>query len=300
MSPRHSHRHFMRGVGLIMVAVFMFSSMDTLAKHMLRSYPIPPLLWARYFVQFAFMVAIFGPRMGLGLVRTKHPFIQTARGLLLVCSSVFFYLSLRYLPLAEAAAITFVGPVLVTALSGPLLREKVRPRQWIAVGMGFAGVLIIIRPGGAVFSATVVFPLISAVFFSLYQILTRKVAGREDPMTTLFFSALVGAIATTIPLPFTWQSPTPVQAAFIVAIGLLGGFGHFLLIRAVEHASPMMLAPFVYVQLVWSTGLAWIAFGDFPDGGTLMGMAVIVLAGMLAVNWKQMRRASDAAGRRQG
>ncbi|MBL8533024.1 MAG: DMT family transporter, partial [Betaproteobacteria bacterium] len=171
----------MRGVGLIMVAVFMFSSMDTLAKHMLRSYPIPPLLWARYFVQFAFMIAIFGPRMGLGLVRTKHPFIQTARGLLLVCSSVFFYLSLRYLPLAEAAAITFVGPVLVTALSGPLLREKVRPRQWIAVGMGFAGVLIIIRPGGAVFSATVVFPLISAVFFSLYQILTRKVAGREDP-----------------------------------------------------------------------------------------------------------------------
>jgi drug/metabolite transporter (DMT)-like permease len=125
----HRQGHLLRGVGLMMLAVFMFSSMDTLAKHVLRSYPIPPLIWARYFIQSAFMVAVFGPRMGLGLVRTRHPVLQVVRGLLLVSSTVFFYLSLIYLPLAEAAAISFVGPVLVTALSGPLLKERVGPRQ---------------------------------------------------------------------------------------------------------------------------------------------------------------------------
>jgi drug/metabolite transporter (DMT)-like permease len=293
----HRQGHLLRGVGLMMLAVFMFSSMDTLAKHVLRSYPIPPLIWARYFIQSAFMVAVFGPRMGLGLVRTRHPVLQVVRGLLLVSSTVFFYLSLIYLPLAEAAAISFVGPVLVTALSGPLLKERVGPRQWLAVFLGFTGVLIIIRPGGAVFSPTVALPLLTAVFFSLYQIATRKVAGRDDPMTTLFFTALVGAVATTVPLPFTWQTPTPVQWLFIAAIGTLGGLGHFLLIRAVEHASPMALAPFVYVQLVWSTVLAWLVFGDFPDGGTLSGMGVIVMAGLLAVDWRRLRTPTPA-GRR--
>ncbi len=272
-----------------MTAVFMFSSMDTLAKYLLRTYPVAPLIWARYFVQFAFILVVFGPRMGMGLVRTKHPALQSLRGLLLVCSTAFFYLSLKFLPLAEAAAISFVGPVMVTALSGPLLGEKVGRRQWIAVMLGFLGVLIIVRPGGAVFSPVVLLPLICALFFSLYQIATRKVAGRDDSMTTLFFGALVGAVALSVALPFMWQTPTLLQGVLILCVGLLGGFGHWLLIRAVEHASPMALAPFVYVQLVWSTTLAWLAFGDFPDGGTLSGMAVIILAGMLAVNWKHMR-----------
>jgi len=295
MSAHHRPQHLLRGVALMMTAVLMFSSMDTLAKLILRSYPIAPLIWTRYFIQFAFMAAVFGPRMGRGLIRTAHPGLQTLRGLMLASSTLFFYLSLKFLPLAEAAAISFVGPVLVTALSGPLLKERVTPRQWVAVGLGFGGVLIIIRPGGAVFSPAVILPLITALFFSLYQIATRKVAGRDNPVTTLFFSTLVGAIATSVTLPFAWQTPTLPQAGFIAAIGVLGGVGHFLLIRAVEHASPMALAPFVYVQLVWSTVLAWLVFGDFPDGGTLTGMAVIVLAGMLAVNWQHLRRRADAA-----
>lgn len=296
-----SARHPLRGVALIVSAVFMFSSMDTVAKHMLKSYPIGPLIWARYFLQFALMIVIFGPRMGLGLARTRHPRLQILRGLLLVGSTAFFYLSLEFLPLAEAAAITFVGPVLVTAFSGPLLRERVAPRQWFAVMLGFVGVLIIIRPGGGVFSPKVVFPLTSAVFFSFYQIATRHVAGRENPVTTLFFSALVGAVATTLLLPFTWQTPSGMQWVFMPLIGLFGGLGHYLLIRAVEHASPMALAPFVYVQLVWSTLLAWLAFGDFPSAGTLAGMSVVVMAGMFAVNWQLIRqsvaRPTTGAGR---
>lgn len=301
MSAAHDahHRHFFRGVGMMMVAVFMFSSMDTLAKFMLKSYPLGPLIWARYATHLVFMLILFGPRMRFDLVRTTHPWLQVLRGVLLVSSTAMFYLSLKFLPLAEAAAISFIGPVLVTVLSGPLLRERVSRRQWAAVVLGFIGVLVIIRPGGAVFSPTVLFPLVTALLFALYQIATRKVAGRDNPLTTLFYTALVGAVLTSVALPLTWQTPTLVQLALMFAIGSFAGVGHFLLIRAVGHVSPMALAPFVYTQLVWSTLLAWLVFHEFPDGGSLLGMLIIIVAGLLAVNWQHMRRITDAADQAQ-
>ena len=288
----HDHPHTLRGIVLVMSAVFMFSSMDTIAKYVLRSYPLPPLIWARYAVHLIFMVLLLAPRMGWNLVRTAHPWLQVLRGMLLVVSTAFFYLSLTLLPLAEAAAISFVGPVLVTALSGPLLGERISARQWVAVTLGFVGVLIIIRPGGGMLTPAAIFPLLTALAFSLYQIVTRKIVGRENPLTTLFYTALVGAAVTSVGLPFAWQTPTLLQAPLIVAIGLLGGFGHFLLIRAVAQASPSALAPFVYVQLIWSTGLAFIAFGEFPNSGSLIGMLVIISGGLLAIDWRRMRRAA--------
>jgi drug/metabolite transporter (DMT)-like permease len=276
-----------------MSAVFLFSSMDTLAKHMLQSYPLPPLIFARYAVHTVLMLALLAPRMGFNLVRTRRLGQQVIRGLLLLGSTGLFYLALRYLPLAEAAAITFIAPVMVTALSGPMLGERVTGRQWLAVTLGFVGVLVIIRPGGGLLTAASVFPLITALLFALYQIMTRKLAGRENPFTTLFFTALVGTLATTLTLPFSWQTPTLMQVALMVAIGCLGGLGHFLLIRAVEVASPTVLAPYVYTQLVWSTLLAFIAFGEFPDPVSLFGMLVIVAAGLLAVNWRRVRRRTE-------
>lgn len=278
----------------MMTAVLMFSAMDTLAKLTVRHYPLGSLIWFRYVIHLAFMLLLLAPRMGIGLVKTARPGLQLLRGALLVGSTAFFYLSLRYLPLAEAAAISFIGPVLTTVLSGPLLGEKVSRRQWAAVSLGFAGVLVIVRPGGGVFAPQAVFPLATALCFSLYQIVTRQVAGRENPMTTLFYTALVGAGLTSLALPLSWQTPTPAQFGTMVAIGLLGGAGHFLLIRAVSHASPMALAPFAYSQLVWSTLLGWIAFGDFPGGGSLLGMLIVIAAGLLAVNWRHMRRRNDA------
>lgn len=282
------HPRLLHGILLIMLAVFLFSSMDTLAKYMLRSYPLAPLIWARYTVHFAFMIALLAPRLGLALVRTERPLIQILRGVALVGSTGFFYLALTYLPLAEAAAIGFVAPVLVASLSGPVLGERVTSRQWLAVAMGFFGVLVIIRPGGALVSFAVVFPLMSAFLFATYQIMTRKLAGRESPFTSLFYTALVGSVLTTLAVPFTWQTPTLPQLGIMIAIGCLGGFGHFLMIHAVERASPSALAPFVYTQLVWSTLLAWIVFSEFPDPGSLLGMLAIAGAGLLSINWKQV------------
>ncbi|MEO8627264.1 MAG: DMT family transporter [Betaproteobacteria bacterium] len=295
MTAGHDHHpHLLRGVMLIMLAVFLFSSMDTLAKLALKSYPLQPLIWARYAVHLMFMLILFAPRMGLRLIKTKRVGLQTLRGLLLVGSTGFFYLSLQYLPLAEAAAISFVAPVIVTALSGPMLGERVTARHWLAVILGFAGVLIIIRPNGGLLTFAVVFPLSTAMLFALYQIVTRKLAGRENPFTSLFYTALVGAIITTAILPFAWVTPTLTQAGLMIAIGCLGGFGHFLLIRAVELASPIALAPFVYTQLLWSTVLAFLVFHELPDAVSLLGMLVIVAAGLMAVDWKRMRRRTDA------
>ena len=295
--PSGHSPHLLRGILLIMLAVFLFSSMDTLAKFLLRSYPLPPLIFARYAVHTLLMLMLLAPRMGLDLLRTRRPGLQVMRGLLLVGSTGLFYLALRYLPLAEAAAITFVAPVMVTALSGPMLKERVGPRQWAAVTLGFIGVLVIIRPGGGMLSYASVFPLITALLFALYQIMTRKLAGRENPFTTLFFTALVGTLAASLMLPFSWQTPSLTQAGLMVAIGCLGGLGHFLLIRAVEIASPTALAPFIYTQLVWSTLLAFVAFGEFPDLVSLLGMLVIIAAGLLAVNWRRMRQTSEAVER---
>lgn len=283
------HPHAARGIWLVVSAVFMFSSMDTVAKYLLRSYPLPPLVWARYAVHLVFMVVLLAPRMGVSLVRSSHPLLQIVRGLLLVVSTTLFYLSLTFLPLAEAAAISFIGPVLVTALSGPLLGEQVSTRQWTAVALGFAGVLVIVRPGGGLLTPATLFPLGAAFAFSLYQIVTRKIVGRENPFTTLFYTALIGAVLTSLVLPFSWQAPALLQVPLIVAVGLLGGFGHFLLIRAVEHASPSTLAPFIYVQLIFSTLLAFAAFGEFPGPGSLLGMLVIVAGGLLAIDWKRVR-----------
>jgi drug/metabolite transporter (DMT)-like permease len=295
MTSEAHHRGTLRGIGLMMSAVFMFSSMDTLAKYMLQSYPMPGLMWARYTVQLVFMLLLLWPRMGIRLLKTARPGLQIARGLLLVASTTFFYLALRHMPLAEAAAISFVGPVLTTLLAGWMLGERASARQWVAVVLGFSGVLVIVRPGGVLFTPAAIFPLVTALLFSVYQIVTRKLSGREHPNTTLFYTALVGGAATTLALPLGWQTPTALQVLFMVGIGLFGGYGHHLLIRAMDHASPATLAPFVYSQLIWSTLLAYLVFRDFPDGGSLLGMGIIVAAGLLAVNWKHMRRMTDTS-----
>jgi drug/metabolite transporter (DMT)-like permease len=287
-------RHPLRGIALMVFAVFMFSSMDACAKWMVsHGYAVGPLVWARYAVHLALMILLLGPRHRLDLVRTRRPALHLLRGLLLLGCTGFFYAALQHLPLAEATAINFVGPVLVTLLSGWVLHEQVSRRQWAAVLLGFVGVLVIVRPGGQVFTPAVALPLAVALCFSGYQVVTRKVAGRENPVASLFWTAMIGTACTSLLLPWTWVTPTWTQAAVMVAMGGMGGLGHFSLIRAVEHTAPTALAPFAYTQLIWSTVLAWLVLGDFPDHGTIAGMLVIVGAGLLAIDWKKMRRATD-------
>jgi drug/metabolite transporter (DMT)-like permease len=283
--PQHPHAHdpgVVKGIELGVFAVFLFAVMDTLAKYLGRHYPVLGLVWARYVVHLLTMVAVFGPSMKFDLLRTQQLKLQLLRGLLLVASTCFFFYALKFLPMAEASAIGFVSPLLVTGIGAIFLKEKVSRRRWIAVAMGFFGVLIIVRPGGKVFTPAALLPLCSAVCFSCYQIVTRIVShgGKENPAATLFYTALVGSVVLSLTLPGNWVVPTLPHGMLIVCLGALGGLGHFVLIRALTKAPASMLAPFYYTQLIWIMLFGYLFFGDFPDGWALVGMLIIVGSGL--------------------
>jgi len=241
-------------------------------------------------VHMLFMLVVLGPRVGSDLIRTQRLGLQVLRGLLLAGSTFFFYSSLKYLPLAEAAAISFVAPLLVVAFSGPILHERVNRGQWFAVLAGFIGVLVVVHPGAALMHLASLLPLGAAVLYSLYQVFTRKVAGKENPTATLFYTALVGSMVCSLVLPFFWQTPTLTQSLMLLCMGLVGGSGHFLLIKAVHYAAPSALAPVIYSQLVWANIYSMIVFDDFPDIVSVVGMVIIVVAGLYAANWRWTKK----------
>jgi drug/metabolite transporter (DMT)-like permease len=273
-------QHHLRGILLIVAAVSTFALMDTTAKYLSRTYPVPGIVWARYAAQTLFLVVVLAPQLRLGLLRTRRPGLQLLRGGILAASTVFFFSALALMPIAEAVAITFLSPLLLTAASAWLLKERVRRSAWAALLAGFIGVLIIIRPGGGVFTPAAILPILTAVSFAAYQLLTRKLAGVDSTMTTLFYSAIVGTVLLAPGLPLYGRFPeSGFDAVLFAVLGVLASVGHFVLIRAFEHAPPSVLAPFVYSQLVAVLVLGYLVFGDFPDGWSLLGMAIIVLAG---------------------
>jgi drug/metabolite transporter (DMT)-like permease len=261
---------------MIMAAVAMFVVLDSIAKYLARFYPVPGLVWARYAGHFVLVVLILGPRLRLELVRTTRPGLQLLRGLLLAGSSMFFFSALKFMPLAEATSINFLAPVLVTVAAAVVLKEKVEPARWVAIAAGFAGVLIIIRPGAAISGPAALLPFGTATCFAAYSVLTRKIAGVESPYTSLFYAGLVGTVVLAAVLPFAWATPTTLlHAVLLLAMGLIGGTSHLILIRAYEHAPASRLAPFSYTQLLWVLLAGYLLFGDFPDNWSLIGIAII-------------------------
>lgn len=277
-----------RGIALILATTACFSTLDSISKYTNRYLPVNEIIWGRYVFHGIALSLLVGPRLKFDLVRTAHPGMQVFRGLLLMGASACFITSLLYLPLAEASALSFISPLVLTALSVPLLGDKVRSTQWIAVATGFVGVLVIVRPGGSLFSVATLLPMGSAFFYALFQIITRKYAGRDSAYTTHFWTALVCTVLSSCTLAFSWKTPDLWEWIALIALGIVGGGGHYLLIRAYENAPPSTLAPFSYAQLIWSTGLGWLVFNHIPDGGTMAGMAIIVSAGLFAV-WMQRR-----------
>jgi len=274
--------HAARGIVLILLATCCFGCLDTMSKVLVAHYPASALVWLRYVLQTIVMAAIFLPRMGLRLVRTSSPGLQILRGLMLVVSSVVFVLALRHMPIAEVASIVFLAPIIVALAGGPLLGERVGARTWLALAGGFTGVLLIIRPGGSAFTWWAFLPLGCAFMFATYQILTRRLAGHDDPITTLFYPGLIAVlvIPPVFPGSITGLPSVPLHLAMLVAIGILGAVGHFLLIRAHAHAPATLLAPFGYTQLLVILILGFAVFGEIPDGLALTGIVLIAGCGL--------------------
>ena len=280
-----------RGILTIMAAVVMFAVMDAVAKYLTRFYPVTTVLWARYTFHTLLLILVLAPRLGFALVRTERPAVQIVRGMLLAGASICFVGAIKYMPLAESLAIFFVAPLLVTVMAVLLLKEKVGPAGWIAVAGGFAGVLIIIRPGSAVFAWASLLPIGTAVFFASYQILTRRVAGLESPYVSNFYSGLVGMLLFSIALPYGWLAPQTVfHAALFVLIGIMSGLSHLTLIKAYDFAPASRLAPFSYTQLIWTMIAGYVVFGDFPDRWSLIGMFVVMASGIYIATHQHLAR----------
>lgn len=283
------HNPALRGILLMFVALGVFTLMDTIGKYLSRWYPVPGLVWARYAINILMLLAFLAWRGELRFVRTARPGIQVARGLLLGMATLFYFTALSRMPLAEASAIAFVLPLFVAVLAVPMLGERLDAGRLAAILVGLAGALVIVRPGAEAFTVYALLPLGMALMNALYQILTRKVAGVEPPLTSLFYGSLVGAVMFLPVLPFAWQTPQdPWHWALLMVLGLLATVGHFFLIRAFEFAPATLLAPFVYTQLLWTMLAGFLVFGDFPDGVSLVGMAIIVGAGLYLVGRQRL------------
>lgn len=267
----------LRGMLLISIAVILFSVMDTISKYLTRYYPVTNVLWMRYLFHTLLIVAVVVPRHGLALVRTERLGIQVLRGLLLAGASLLFVTAIKYMPLAEATAIQFLSPLLVTLLAVLFLKETVELSRWLAILAGFSGVLIIIRPGSGIFTWASLLPLGTATLFASYQVLTRHFAGRESPYTLIFYPGIIGMLLLALTLPFAWVPPQSLSHVALLAIaGMIGGLSHLILIRAYELAPASRLAPFSYTQLIWVTLAGYI----FPDGLSLAGIAILTTSGV--------------------
>ncbi len=277
-----SHPRIARGIALMLLAMFLFASMDAINKHLSQTYAITQILWIRFLFFAVFAVLIAGPGRVPRLVRSAAPWMQVMRGILLIGEIGVFIVALKYLPMADVHALAAASPLLVTLLAAPILGERVDLQRWVAVGLGFIGVLVILRPGFAVIDARLTLPLFAALLFALYQIMLRAVARHDGPDTTLLYSAFVGAVFFSVIGPFDWRSPAKIDWLWLLLSALLGSLAHFSLIRALDFAPASRLQPYGYGLMVWATVFGFLVFGQFPDGWTIAGAGLIVAGGLYA------------------
>ncbi|SDF18337.1 MULTISPECIES: DMT family transporter [Thalassobaculum] len=276
-------------IAMLLFAMFVFTAMDGVAKG-LAGQGMPPerIILLRYLLVSAILLPVVLARWKHRPLRTTRPILHIVRGVLLIGSATLFVYAMRTLPLETATAIGFVSPLYVTALSIPFLGEKVGVRRWAAVGVGFVGVLVILRPGTESFVLAMLIPLFSSLCWAVGLIITRAMRGREGPLTILVWSTASGMIVIA-PLGVAgWEMPTPIQWGMLVAIAACHAAGQYFTIRAFMMASASLLAPFSYSTIIWATLIGMFAFGSYPDIGTIAGTCLLAGAGLYV--WHRERQ----------
>ena len=269
------------GILWIMGTMFCFIALDAIMKHLMESYSLVQVTWGRFFFATVIAIIVCGPRIG-SLTVSRHPKLQLLRSVILMSTTGLFNAGIRTTPLATGTTIMFLSPILITLLSIPMLGEKVTPKRWFGVIFGFLGAIIVVQPWSEGLGGTasgVVFLLVAALCNANYQIITRKVRG-DDPLTSLLYTAVAGAIVTSAIVPWFWTWPTAEAWFLLFLSGVAGGLGHLCLIRAVRLAPASVVAPFSYSSLVWATLFGFVIWGDFPDLWTWAGAALIIGSGL--------------------
>ncbi len=286
----------MAGILATLAAGFILSAMDGLAKWLMQSLPTQQVVWARYFFHTLIVGLLFSLRYGPGFIRPRHPLLQLLRAACLLGVTLCLYLAIRTITLADATAILFFAPVLVTLLAGVLLHEKVGLPEWLAVAIGFVGVLLVVQPGFRRIDPAMLLAFVGAVCLSFYFVLTRALKGKDSEQTTLFHSTALGALGLSCLMPLWWQPPTLPQWGFLALTGAMGASGHFLLVKAFHLAPAPVLSPFLNGQLVAAVLYSVLFFGDSLSGGFYLGALLIVGAGLLV--WAHERTVALRTRRR--
>jgi drug/metabolite transporter (DMT)-like permease len=267
-----------------------FALMLGAAKVLATTYSSLQISWARAFGHIVFLLIAFLPRHGLAVLRTRRLVTQLTRSALLFTSNLLSFLALAFIPLAKQASISQTAPLIVTLLAGPMLGERTTLPRVIALACGFAGVLVVIRPGTVVFHWASLAVVVSAAAYAVYQILTRRVAGLESPETSALYSSVVGAFGMLVVMPFVWITPEGwLDLLLFCSVGVLGALGHYCIAIAFGFGPANILSPFQYFQLLAAAAVGFFVFGEAPDGFTWLGAAVIVASG-LYIGWTQTRR----------
>jgi drug/metabolite transporter (DMT)-like permease len=264
---------------LMIGAIFCFASMDATAKYLMKEIGPVQTIWARYTVQAILVTVLILPKINI-YGKTKYPKLQFLRSVALMMATTLFFFAFSKLGLAEASAIFNISPVLITLGAFLFLREQIGPRRVIGILVSLLGALIIIRPGSGVFTVYALLPLGAAIFYSTYSLATRFVGTDESPWTSLFYSAIFGAICYSIYIVFHWSPMSSNALLLTIIIGLFGTAGHMCLIRALTLGEASLVAPFIYTNLLFTTIWGLVLFGNFPDFWTIAGALIIVAAGV--------------------
>ena len=264
---------------LMIGAVFCFASMDATAKYLMKEIGPAQTIWARYTVQAVIVTVLILPKINV-YGRTNYPKLQFLRSVALMMATTLFFFSFSRLGLAEASAIFNISPVLITLGAFLFLREQIGPRRLLGIIVSLLGALLIIRPGTGVFSIYALLPLGAAIFYSTYSLATRFVGTDESPWTSLFYSAIFGAICYSIYIAFYWNPMSSNAILLTIIIGLFGTAGHICLIRALTLGEASLVAPFIYINLLFTTTWGFVLFGNLPDFWTIFGALIIVAAGI--------------------
>ncbi len=274
----------MRGIALMALGMFLFAMVDAGAKFLTDTLHPFQIVWTRQ-LGLLFGVFVLLGLYGRQILETKRPKLQLLRGAIAGGSATFFIIGVSYVPLADAVAVTFVAPFMVTIMGALILREKVGIRRWMAVLLGFVGTLVVIRPGTGIMHPAVVLLILAAALFAGRQIISRALSATDRTVTTIAYTALTSSALLTIPLPFVWVWPTdPTIIAICVAIAFIAAAAEICVIKALEIALSVVVAPVQYSMLIWGTFYGFVIFGQLPDGWTLVGALILMATGLYTLN----------------
>lgn len=288
MNVSAEKRSTMTGIFIMIIGMITLASTDAVSKHLTVTFAVVQILWIRFIIFAGVGAFAVLTKRGFNGLRTKRPIAQIVRASMLLSANLLAVYTLGLMPLADAHATLAIAPLLVTAASVPFLGEVIDVRRWIAIGTGFMGVLIILRPGLGVFDFVAIFPLAVAILFAGYNILTKIISRDDTNETTLFYTGATGLIVLSVIIPFFWISPSLIDWGWLIVAGIGGSFAHIFIITALHFAPASKLQPFNYVMLVWATILGFFIFDDLPDYLTVLGATVIVISGLYAWNRERL------------